>query len=102
MGEQMDRAKQLIDGLTDEGATIIVARSDIGRWLKQGIFERRGKLVADCCRTITVQHRSDVIKLSGLGGHVVIDDSFTNGNIRPEVKALVEREVAVIRAKQPA
>lgn len=94
MGQLMDRARALIGALPNEGATIIVVRNDIGRWLKQGITELRGKELAARCRTITIQHLSDCDKLMGLRGHVVIDGSFVNGRIRQEVKVRVDHMLA--------
>lgn len=94
MGQLLDMARTLIAALPDEGAVIIVVRNDIGRWLKQGITELRGKAMADRCRTITIQHRSDCDKLIGLRGHVFIDGSFVNGRIRQDVKARVDYMLA--------
>lgn len=95
---RMDAAEKMIAALPEEGCTIVVARNDIGSWLREGIVERRGASMAKRCRMITIQHQSDVIKLAGLRERIIIHDSFTNSNVQSDVKARVAHLIAKTEA----
>lgn len=92
MSRLMILAKQLIDALPDTGATVVVIRSDIGRWLKKGVRERRGFSLSKQCRFITIYHLNDCNKLLGAIGHIVLDHSFLD-YAKPAVKQRVSELV---------
>lgn len=85
-------AKAMIAAIPYDGATIIVATNDVGRELKRGITDLRGRTLARKCRTISVYRLSDCDKLDGLLGPMLLDHSFLT-HAKPDTKARVEQAV---------
>lgn len=69
---------EMINGLPDGGATIIVLTNEIGRLVREGVLALRGPAVARQCQIVAVNRRCDLAKLMGLRGHVVLDPSFSD------------------------
>jgi hypothetical protein len=91
-------ARQMVADLPDdEDVVIVVLRHDIGRDLRDGIAELRGKNLARRCKMLQVSAPSDCIKLSGLNCKVVIDHSVTQ-HVSSETIATLSRIVSGIEA----
>lgn len=98
MGEQMERAKAIIDSIPPEGACVVALTNDIARRLKQGIRERLGKDMASKCRTIGIHRPSSIAKLMGERRMVILDCSFEDHAVSA-VKAEVHRMAVGINAQ---
>lgn len=68
--------KEMIDALPDSGSIILVLTQELGRYIRQGIEERRGLDLARKCRMISVNRCGQEDVLMGMRTSIRIDHSL--------------------------
>lgn len=64
---------RMILALPETGGTIAVITNEVGRHVRAGIRELRGREVARAWRAVSIQCASDCDKLMGARGPIVVD-----------------------------
>lgn len=89
-------ARQMIELLPEDGATIVVMTHDRGRLLKEGIRELRSSALARKCKMVSVSGFGDLGKLMGVRGPIFIDPTAAL-HFKPDLYQKLETVVSGIR-----